>query len=145
MFKANCPRFFAWLLVSKSTHWFFCNALACSTILQLTPVGAWVMSKLVLCCDINKFKIPTTKELSDSDCLFSYFQCQFRSWVGGINHEKCSCIERTLIKYQLLNIRRTLTLPILFYMNFHMWKINVKVYKSLVLVFNICGERRGGV
>jgi hypothetical protein len=32
---------------------------------------------------------------------------------------------KDLVKYQLLNIRRTLTLPILFYMNFHMWKTYV--------------------
>jgi hypothetical protein len=25
-----------------------------------------------------------------------------------------------------------------------MWKIDAKVCKSLVLVFNICGDRRGG-
>jgi hypothetical protein len=66
-------------------------------------------------------------------------------WVG-IKLEKCNklCIEKTLIKYQLLNIGRVLTLQVLFYMNFHMSKTNAKVCKSLVLVFNICGERKVG-
>jgi hypothetical protein len=126
--------------------WLFCNTLVCIATVQLTPMGGWVMSKLVLCCDINKFKILATKELSDFGRLFSCFQCQFKSQMGWdqpwiflkILHWK------DLVNYQLLNIRRTLTLPILFYMNFHMWKTNAKVCKILVIVFSICGKRRGG-
>jgi hypothetical protein len=68
----------------KSTQFdFFSNAPVFNATLQLTTVGAWMMSKLMLCCDINEFKIPTIKELSDSSHLFSYFQYQCKSWMGS--------------------------------------------------------------
>jgi hypothetical protein len=132
------------MIVSSQINsiWFFCITLVCSTTFQLTPMGVWVMFKLVLCCDINKFKIATTKELSGFGRLFSCFQCQFKSWMGWDQPLKMQQIMhwKNLVKYQLLNIKRTLTLPILLYINFHMWKIDAKVCKCVLLMFNICGE-----